>query len=234
MPALADAARRQRRARSRAVPGPGISASSTRGSRSVVASGSWAQASHALVDALGGAQAMQKSLAGAARRIATKAIEGAPGTGDGTASRDERGARRPRGQVRAAARSGAARDRRGCGLAPDGASRRRAPRRRVGPRALQGFSISSDHLRPAPAGTGRHGAGAALPAHPLPGPRIALASSGRSRSRTTDAPSCGTRGSPPARSTSGRTRRRTFAPSGRRTTTSRTSSASSTRSSRSA
>lgn len=42
---------------------------------SVVASGGWAQATQELVDALGGAQAVQKSLAGAARRVATKAIE---------------------------------------------------------------------------------------------------------------------------------------------------------------
>jgi hypothetical protein len=42
---------------------------------SVVASGGWAQATQDLVDGLGGAQAIQHSIAGAARRIATKAIE---------------------------------------------------------------------------------------------------------------------------------------------------------------
>ena len=41
----------------------------------VAASGGWAQATQELVDALAGAQALQKSLAGAARRVATKAIE---------------------------------------------------------------------------------------------------------------------------------------------------------------
>ena len=42
---------------------------------SVVASDNWKQATQTLVNTLGGAQAVQKSLAGAARRIATKAIE---------------------------------------------------------------------------------------------------------------------------------------------------------------
>ncbi len=41
----------------------------------VAASDGWAQATQELVGALGGAQALQKSLAGAARRVATKAIE---------------------------------------------------------------------------------------------------------------------------------------------------------------
>ncbi len=44
---------------------------------SVVASPGWTQATQELANALGGAQAVQKSLAGAARRVATKAIESA-------------------------------------------------------------------------------------------------------------------------------------------------------------
>lgn len=42
---------------------------------SIVASAGWEQATQDLMDALGGAQEMQKSLAGAARRVATKATE---------------------------------------------------------------------------------------------------------------------------------------------------------------
>jgi hypothetical protein len=44
---------------------------------SVVSSPGWVQAAQELMGALGGAQAMQKSFAGAARRVATKAVESA-------------------------------------------------------------------------------------------------------------------------------------------------------------
>jgi hypothetical protein len=50
---------------------------------SVVASAGWAQATRELVDSLGEAQAVQDSLAGAARRVATKAIEAADAGGRG-------------------------------------------------------------------------------------------------------------------------------------------------------
>jgi hypothetical protein len=49
----------------------------------VAASDGWTQASQALLNTLGGAQAMQKSLAGATRRLATKAIESAAASASG-------------------------------------------------------------------------------------------------------------------------------------------------------
>lgn len=57
--------------------------------QSVVASGTWAHATQELVNALGGSATLQDSLAGAARRIATKAIEdvGARAPGSSTTLR---------------------------------------------------------------------------------------------------------------------------------------------------